>query len=72
MVQKLLRKARKGTRIVYIPGNHDEILRDYVGTHFGGIEVCRSLIHESASGKRYLVIHGDEFDAVVRHAKWLA
>ena len=72
VVQKLLRKARKGTRIVYIPGNHDEILRDYVGTHFGGIEVCRSAIHESASGRRYLILHGDEFDAVVRHAKWLA
>jgi len=72
VVQKLLRKARKGARIIYLPGNHDEFLRDYVGTHFGGVEVVDSIIHESATGKRYLVIHGDQFDVVVRHAKWLA
>jgi len=72
LVQKLLRKARKGTRIVYIPGNHDELLRDYYGTHFGGIEVMESAIHEGADGRRYLVIHGDLFDVVIRHARWLA
>ena len=72
VVQKLLRKARKGARIIYIPGNHDEFLRDFYGTHFGGIEVCETAIHEAADGKRYLVIHGDVFDMVVRHAKWLA
>jgi len=72
VVQKLLRKARKGARIVYVPGNHDEFLRDYLGTHFGGIEVVDSCVHEAADGRRYLVIHGDQFDMVVRHSKWLA
>ena len=72
VVQKLLRKGRKGSRIVYIPGNHDEFLRDYVGTHFGGVEVVDSIIHETADGQRLLVIHGDLFDVVVRHARWLA
>jgi UDP-2,3-diacylglucosamine pyrophosphatase LpxH len=72
VVQKLLRKVRKGVRLIYIPGNHDEFLRDYLGTHFGGIEVVESAVHVSASGERYLVIHGDSFDVVVRHAKWLA
>ncbi len=72
VVQKLLRKARKGTRVVYVPGNHDEFLRDYCGTHFGGIEVVESTIHRAADGRRYLVIHGDHFDMVVRHARWLA
>jgi UDP-2,3-diacylglucosamine pyrophosphatase LpxH len=72
VVQKLLRKARKGARIIYIPGNHDEFLRDYYGTHFGGVEVAESTIHTAADGRRYLVTHGDLFDIVIRHARWLA
>ncbi|MEZ2219360.1 UDP-2,3-diacylglucosamine diphosphatase [Rhizobium sp. RCC_161_2] len=72
VVQKLLRKARKGSRIVYIPGNHDEFLRDFPGMHFGGIEVAQRAIHETADGKKYLVLHGDEFDVVVRNARLLA
>ncbi len=72
VVQKLLRKARKGTRIVYIPGNHDEFLRGFPGTQFGGIEVAERMIHETADGKKYLVLHGDEFDVVVRNARLLA
>ncbi len=72
VVQKILRQARKGVRIVYVPGNHDEFLRDYYGTHFGGIEVAESAIHNAANGRRYLVIHGDHFDLVVKHARWLA
>ena len=72
VVQKLLRQARKGARLRYIPGNHDEFLRDYYGTHFGGIEVLEDAIHVGADGKRYLVIHGDLFDVVIRHARWLA
>ncbi len=72
VVQKLLRKARKGARVIYLPGNHDEFLRDYYGTHFGGIEVQETAIHEAADGRRYLVLHGDAFDFVIRHAKWLA
>jgi UDP-2,3-diacylglucosamine pyrophosphatase LpxH len=72
VVQKLLRKARKGARIFYIPGNHDEFMRDYYGTHFGGIEVLEDAIHVAADGRRYLVVHGDLFDVIIRHARWLA
>ncbi len=72
VVQKLLRKARKGTRIIYVPGNHDEFLRDYYGFHFGGVEVLEHVIHQGADGRRFLVIHGDLFDIVVKHARWLA
>ncbi len=72
VVQKLLRKVRKGTRLVYIPGNHDEFLRDYIGITLGGVELAEYAIHEAADGKRFLVIHGDQFDLVVRHARWLA
>jgi UDP-2,3-diacylglucosamine pyrophosphatase LpxH len=72
VVQKLLRKVRKGARLVYVPGNHDEFLRDFLGTHFGGIELADQMLHEGADGRRFLVIHGDQFDLVVRHARWLA
>jgi UDP-2,3-diacylglucosamine pyrophosphatase LpxH len=72
VVQKLLRKARKGARLVYVPGNHDEVLRGFYGTHFGGIEVVENAIHPGADGKRYLVTHGDQFDLVVQNARWLA
>jgi len=72
VVQKLLRKARKGARMIYVPGNHDEFLREYYGTHFGGIEVAERYIHFGADGRRYLVIHGDHFDLVVTQARWLA
>ena len=72
VVQKLLRKGRKGSRIIYIPGNHDEFLRGYYGTHFGGIEVVENAIHDGADGRFYLVVHGDMFDIVVTQARWLA
>jgi UDP-2,3-diacylglucosamine pyrophosphatase LpxH len=72
IVQKFLRKARKGACLFYIPGNHDEFLRDYYGTHFGGIEVVEDAIHVGMDGRRYLVIHGDLFDVVIRHVRWLA
>lgn len=72
VLQKLLRKARKGARIIYVPGNHDEGMRDYCGLHFGSIEIARDTIHESADGRKYLIIHGDDFDVVIRTAKWLA
>ena len=55
-----------------MPGNHDEFLREYYGTHFGGIEVAENAIHVGADGRRYLVIHGDLFDLVVTQARWLA
>jgi len=72
VVQKLLRKGRKGARIVYIPGNHDDFLREFPGVHFGGIEVAANMIHQAADGKRYLILHGDEFDVVVRNARFIA
>jgi UDP-2,3-diacylglucosamine pyrophosphatase LpxH len=72
IVQKVLRKVRKGTRVVYVPGNHDEWLRDYTRLQFGGVEVVPEAIHVTADGRRLLVLHGDEFDAVVKHARWLA
>jgi len=72
VVQKILRLARKGVRVVYIPGNHDEVVRDFCGVHFGGVVVARDAIHVTADGRRFLVTHGDEFDGVVRHARWLA
>lgn len=72
VVQKLLRKVRKHVRMVYIPGNHDEFLKDYLGIHFGGVEVVESAVHVGVDGRRYLVVHGDAFDVVVRHARWLA
>ena len=72
VVQKLLRRARKGAKIVYVAGNHDEFLRMFQGVHFGGIVVCDRVIHEAADGKRYLVIHGDQFDTVVHNMRWLA
>ncbi|WP_374655877.1 UDP-2,3-diacylglucosamine diphosphatase [Phenylobacterium sp.] len=72
VVQKILRMARKGVNVIYVPGNHDDRVRDFVGVHFGGVVVARDAIHEAADGKRFLVLHGDEFDGVVQHAKWLA
>ncbi|SMF62314.1 UDP-2,3-diacylglucosamine pyrophosphatase LpxH [Tistlia consotensis] len=72
VVQKLLRKARKGARLIYLPGNHDELLRAYTGRHFGGVEVMSEAIHETADGRRMLVLHGDAFDGIVTYAKWLA
>ena len=72
VLQKLMRKVRKGTKLVLVPGNHDEALRDYAGMQFGGVEVHRDILHTTARGRRYVVLHGDEFDVVVRTAKWLA
>ena len=72
VIQKLLRKGRKGTRVIYLPGNHDEFARQFIGESFGSIEVHDDYIHDAADGRRYLVMHGDRFDVVVKHAKWLA
>ncbi len=72
VVQKLLRKARKGTKVYYVPGNHDEAFRNYCGVHFGGVEVVHDHIYETPEGRRYLVIHGDAFDGIVKYHKWLA
>ena len=72
VVQKVLRRARHGEKVVLVPGNHDEALREFVGTSFGDIEVVAEHIHETADGKRLLLIHGDEFDQVTRHHRWVA
>ena len=63
--QVILNMAVSGTRVVYLPGNHDEFLREYLGTYFGEVELIDRVIHTSATGKTYLVIHGDQFDMVV-------
>ena len=72
VVQKLLRLSRKGVEVIYVPGNHDDRIRDFCGVHFGGVVVARDAIHETADGRRFLVTHGDEFDGVIEHARWLA
>ncbi|GAB3502074.1 UDP-2,3-diacylglucosamine diphosphatase [Curvibacter fontanus] len=72
VVQKLLRRARKGCRVVFVPGNHDEFARGFIGHQFGGIEVVEDAVHVTADGKRLWVTHGDYFDGVIQCAKWLA
>ena len=72
VASELLTRARNGTRIIYVPGNHDEFAREFVGLSVGGIEIVRQAIHEGADGRRYLVTHGDQFDLVIQHARWLA
>lgn len=70
VVQLLLEKLRHGVRIIYIPGNHDEFLREFSALRFGSIDVRDEAVHVAADGRRYLVVHGDRYDVVVRHAKW--
>ena len=72
VVQKLLRRARKGCQVIYVPGNHDEFARGFVGHQFGGIDVVEEAVHLTANGRRLWVIHGDYFDGVIQCAKWLA
>nr|NUR37941.1 UDP-2,3-diacylglucosamine diphosphatase [Sphingomonas sp.] len=72
VVRCVLKKAKHGTRVVYIPGNHDEAFRDYVGLNLGGVELLPEAIHETADGRKLLILHGDEFDGVVLYARWLA
>ena len=72
VVQKLLRKARKGTNVTFIPGNHDEFVRNYLEFNFGEVRVSNEVVHVTADGRKLLVIHGDQFDSVVAYAKWLA
>jgi UDP-2,3-diacylglucosamine pyrophosphatase LpxH len=72
VIQKLLRMTRKGCKVTFIPGNHDEFARDFFGHHFGGIEVVKEAVHTTAQGQKLWVIHGDQFDGVIQCAKWLA
>jgi UDP-2,3-diacylglucosamine pyrophosphatase LpxH len=72
VVQKVLRKARKGTRVVYVPGNHDEAGRQFAGLNFGDIEIREDAVHRLIDGRRLWVVHGDFADGVMLHARWLA
>jgi UDP-2,3-diacylglucosamine pyrophosphatase LpxH len=74
VLQQILRHARSGTKVTYIPGNHDEMFRSWLpaGVDLSGIRLCLEAEHTTADGKRFLIIHGDEFDNVVRYAKFLA
>lgn len=72
VVQQLLRRARKGCRVVFVPGNHDEFARGFAGHSFGGIEVVTDAVHQTATGQRRWVTHGDHFDGVIQCARWLA
>ena len=71
-VQKMLKRARHGERVVFIPGNHDEVLRDHLGARFGDIEVTDEYEHQLADGRRFLLLHGDAFDQITRHHRWVA
>ena len=72
VIWRLLKRAKRGTRIVYIPGNHDEMFRQFSGLNFGGVEIRRAAFHETADGRKLMVIHGDEFDGVMLAHRWLA
>lgn len=72
VVQKILRRARHGEQVIFIPGNHDEALREYDGTIFGDIQIANEWVHTTVDGKRFLLLHGDLFDQVTRHHRWVA
>ncbi|HEY1604812.1 MAG TPA: UDP-2,3-diacylglucosamine diphosphatase [Allosphingosinicella sp.] len=72
IVRRVMKRAKHGTRIVYVPGNHDEMFRQFAGTSFGGVEIRRKAIHVTADGRRLLILHGDEFDAIMLAHRWLA
>jgi UDP-2,3-diacylglucosamine pyrophosphatase LpxH len=72
VVQKILKKARKGCKVAFVPGNHDEFVRQFDGQHFGGVVVRNEAVHTTADGRRLWVVHGDYFDSVIQCAKWLA
>ena len=72
IVRRILKRARRGTRIIYIPGNHDEMFRQFTGMNFGGVEIRRAAFHTTADGRRLMVLHGDEFDTVMLAHRWLA
>jgi UDP-2,3-diacylglucosamine pyrophosphatase LpxH len=72
VLRTVLGKAKHDTQVVYIPGNHDELLREFIGMEFGNVRIERDWMHVTADGKRLLIMHGDEFDAVVGCSRWLA
>ena len=72
VVRTILGKAKHDTEVIFVPGNHDEKVRDYDGMQFGNVQICNEHIHESRDGRKFLVVHGDQFDSVVRCAPVLA
>lgn len=72
IVQRILKKAKNGTRVVYIPGNHDELFRKHAGMHFNGVDIQLNAVHTGKDGRKFLILHGDEFDSIVCHNKSLA
>lgn len=72
IVRTVMALAAQGTEVIYIPGNHDELFRGYIGTELNGIKLRERVIHTGADGRRFLVLHGDEFDGVVCSSRWLA
>ncbi len=72
VVQKILKRARHDVKVIFVPGNHDEAVREHAGISFGNIRVERDHVHVAADGRRYLLIHGDEFDQVTKYHRWLA
>jgi UDP-2,3-diacylglucosamine pyrophosphatase LpxH len=72
VVQKVLRRARHGEKVIFIPGNHDEALREYDNTLFGDILIANEWVHATADGRRFLLVHGDAFDQVTRYHRWVA
>lgn len=72
IVWRILKRAKRGTRIVYIPGNHDEMVRPFSGMNFGGVEIARAAFHDTVDGRRLMVLHGDEFDTIMLAHRWLA
>ncbi len=64
LIQKLLRKSRKHTKVIYISGNHDEFIEQFVGMRFGTVTMAREVMHTAADGKKYLVIHGHQADGL--------
>jgi UDP-2,3-diacylglucosamine pyrophosphatase LpxH len=72
IIRRVLKKAKRGTKVIYIPGNHDEAARQFIGLNFGGVQLLHDAIHETADGRKLWVLHGDAFDGVVLYARWLA
>jgi UDP-2,3-diacylglucosamine pyrophosphatase LpxH len=72
VLRVVLEMARGGTEVTYIPGNHDEALREFCGSVFGNLRIRRRFVHSTADGRELLVLHGDEFDTAVKCSRWLA
>lgn len=71
VLQALLERADE-SEVIYVPGNHDEAARQFQGLYLGGIAIETDAVHTTADGRCFLVLHGDEFDGVVRHAPWVS